>query len=153
MNDPLAQLKPIQLPAEPGWFPPAPGWWLLALAIVLTLLGLWLWLRRRQQRRAPLRQALLELDALQSQQQGQQLLVAVNQLLRRAARQAHGSQAASLGNQAWADFLDQHAPADLQARAEQWQGLAMAAYRPDDIEAGGEYIAISRAWLRSNLAC
>ncbi|MEM7003859.1 MAG: DUF4381 domain-containing protein [Pseudomonadota bacterium] len=38
-SDPLQQLKDIHLPADPSWWPPAPGWWLLAL--LLTALLIW----------------------------------------------------------------------------------------------------------------
>ncbi len=152
-TDPLAALKPIQLPPEPHWFPPAPGWWLLALAIVLGLIGLaWLW-RRRQKRIAPLKQALDELEQLQSSLQGSALMQALNQLLRRAARQAYGPQSASLGEQAWADFLKKNAPAELQQTPERWQHIAQAAYQQQAPERSGEYIALGRAWLKSNLSC
>ena len=151
--DPLAALKPIHLPPEPSWFPPAPGWWLLLLAILLSLAAAaYLW-RRRQQRLAPLKQALSELEQLQTQHQGLELLQALNQLLRRAARQAHGPAAASLGVKAWTDFLIQHAPTELQQTPQPWQHIAQAAYRNDTPEHCGEFIALSRAWLRGNLPC
>ncbi len=36
-NDPLAQLRDIHLPDPISWWPPAPGWWVLAV-VVLALL-------------------------------------------------------------------------------------------------------------------
>ena len=38
-NDPLQQLKPLHLPPDPSWWPPAIGWWFLLL--VLVILSAW----------------------------------------------------------------------------------------------------------------
>lgn len=150
-QDPLAQLKPIHLTDAPGWFPPAIGWWLLMLAVVLLLTALVLYWRRRQQRRAPLKQALAELDQLQHSQQGLPLMQQLNQLLRRAARQSHGAQAASLGATDWAAFLQRHAAGDTPE--DLWQSLAQSPYSGHAPEHCGRYIAHSRAWLKDNLTC
>ncbi|MCB1635440.1 MAG: DUF4381 domain-containing protein [Xanthomonadales bacterium] len=102
-------LRPLQLPAEPGWFPPAPGWWLLALLTLLLLSWLWWQWRRRQARRwqggAPrrlLRQ--LRTDPLRVQQP-QRWLGELSALLRRAALQVD-ARCAGLQGQAWAAWLD-----------------------------------------------
>jgi len=51
-QDPLAQLAPLRAPADPHWWPPAPGWWLLAAVMLLALTwALWSLLRRHRQRR------------------------------------------------------------------------------------------------------
>ena len=151
--DPLAALKPIQLPSEPHWFPPAPAWWLLAITLLIAIAtAIYFW-RQHQRKRAPLKQALSELEQLPTQHQGLALIQALNQLLRRAARQAHGPSVSSLAPAAWTDFLIQHAPHELQQQSESWQQIAQAAYQSDVPEQYGEYIALSRAWLRSNLPC
>ncbi len=58
--DPLAQLKDLHLPPPPGLWPPAPGWWLLAiLGCVLIGWGiraLLVWRRRNAYRRQALAQ-------------------------------------------------------------------------------------------------
>jgi len=37
--DPLAPLRPLHLPDQIGWWPPAPGWWLLAGVAAVVLGG------------------------------------------------------------------------------------------------------------------
>ncbi|MEP6880575.1 MAG: DUF4381 domain-containing protein, partial [Dokdonella sp.] len=39
MNQPGPELRDIHLPADPSWWPPAPGWWILAA----ILLGVTIW--------------------------------------------------------------------------------------------------------------
>ncbi len=55
--DPLQQLRDVHMPMEPSWFPPAPGWWLLAILILLAVAWGALHLLRWWQRRRPVRQA------------------------------------------------------------------------------------------------
>ncbi|MFG4038539.1 DUF4381 family protein, partial [Pseudomonas aeruginosa] len=43
--NPLDRLEPLIAPLPVGWWPPAPGWWLLAA--LLPLLGWGLWRLRR----------------------------------------------------------------------------------------------------------
>ncbi len=121
--DPLADLADIRMPAEIGFWPPAPGWWLLFL--VLAVAALWLALRMRRQihhawrRRSALQelkrcQRSLEaggVDALQSQQN---YVNAVNSVLRRVALQFHPrAQVASLTGEQWLRFLREHGDASL----------------------------------------
>ena len=50
--DPLSQLRDIHLPADPHWWPPAPGWWFLLLLMALVVAGViwvaWRTLRHRR---------------------------------------------------------------------------------------------------------
>jgi hypothetical protein len=63
-DDPLQQLRDLHLPMEPSWFPPAPGWWAIAVvALALLFAGAALF-RRRRRRRAPYRSARAEIAAL-----------------------------------------------------------------------------------------
>jgi hypothetical protein len=109
--DPLAQLRDIHLPAPIGWWPPAPGWWLLGISLVLViaLLVYFLWRRHRQRhyRRLAL-QSAKEIYA-QWQQSGDKLafIQALNQLLKQTALVAFPQRPiAALTGAAWLNFLD-----------------------------------------------
>jgi len=59
----LDQLQPLIAPPAIGFWPPAPGWWLLLLVIPLLGWGLW-WLRRFLPARRPVARAEQPLDPL-----------------------------------------------------------------------------------------
>jgi len=116
-EDPLSQLADIHLPADVPFWPPAPGWWLLA-ALLLCGLGLlgYVLLRRWQQRRrlaaalqelALARAAWRKADTATRNAAGLNLLYELNSLLKRVAL-LHFPQAqvAPLAGRAWLHFLD-----------------------------------------------
>ncbi len=119
--DALSDMADIHLPAEPGFWPLAPGWWLLAaLLLALLIYGAWrLHLRLQLHRRY--RSALRELDkclaALQASagpdgptmEQRLAYVNDVNSVLRRVALlHFEQSRVASLSGQAWVEFIRQH---------------------------------------------
>ena len=56
-TDPLQQLKDIALPPDPSWWPPAIGWWVLAIALLALLCWAVNIAYRGWQSRAPIRAA------------------------------------------------------------------------------------------------
>jgi len=106
---PLAeQIRDIQLPPEPAFWPPAPGWWLLGL---LLLIALGLLLFQRYRRGALRRAALGELDRLHNRYQGDADLavfaMGLSTLLRRVALiRDSRKQVAGLSGDAWLAYLD-----------------------------------------------
>ena len=56
-TDPLQQLRDIHLPTEPSWWPPAIGWWILAVLFCLASYWLARKILRVWQDRAPIRAA------------------------------------------------------------------------------------------------
>jgi hypothetical protein len=152
MTDPLAGLRPLQQPEAIGWWPPAPGWWLLALLIVtgLGLLVRHLW--RRHRRLAWRRRALLELQRLASThptQAGPAELANLNALLRRAAIASAGrARVASLHGDAWLAFLDESL-AEPAFRDGTGRPLVDLAYRPRGQVDWQPLLELSRRWIRS----
>ncbi len=108
-QDPLAQLRDIHLPEAISWWPPAYGWWLLAIGLFIVLsIGSFLlyrfWVKRHYRRLA-----LKQLNTIAKQQwDDQRLCLLIAELLRQCA--------ISVG-----------IPAAAKAQGQQWQAiLAMA---------------------------
>jgi hypothetical protein len=162
--DPLAGLRDIHLPQPVGLWPLAPGWWMLAGVLVLTVLGVRLWSRRR--RRSLARHALRELDRLAAApgtDDVQRLATAISALLRRVALLRFGrARVAALHGRAWQDFLSETAPrarrgtrfvpdAGLLLSLAPYAPAGAACLTPDgaDLDGGG-LIAAARAWIKEN---
>jgi hypothetical protein len=138
-EDPLKELADIHLPDAVSFWPPAPGWWVLA-AIVLSLLAYVAFLQfRRWQQAQRLKAALSELTRLQQQWQKTpdaeranklvQVLHSCNSVLKRVALVHYpAALVASLNGQAWLRFLD-HSGNTKQFSSGAAQLLADGAYR------------------------
>lgn len=115
MNATGPVLRDIHLPADPSWWPPAPGWWLLAalalLAAGFAVTRAWHGLRERRWRRA----LLAEVDAIAARHAGTpdplRLAGELSQLLRRGARLVD-VRAATLRGEDWLAFLDAQTGSD-----------------------------------------
>lgn len=107
----LMQLKDIHMPPPIGWWPLAPGWYLLSVMIILILFSIiFLGLRYHHNNRAK-RQALRVLKRYHEeylQQANSQLTAArLSELLKRVALVYYPrTRVASLQGQAWVDFLN-----------------------------------------------
>ncbi len=108
---PDVQLADIHLPASPGFWPPAWGWWLvLALALMLlVLLALkWRRYRQRKQRQQQVLEALKQLELRLQKEKNTAAIAELNILLRRLALMHYPRQrVASLTGQQWLQFLDE----------------------------------------------
>ncbi len=93
-QDPLANLRDIHLPDPVGWWPPAPGWWLLLLLALATLAFSLVWLIKRYRSNRYRREALVILIQLEASlaQQPLELCHAILALLRRTAKSAYPGQ-------------------------------------------------------------
>lgn len=150
--DPLAALKDIHPPGDPSWWPPAPGWWLLAF--LLLLLAIWagraLW--RRHRARVRRRRVLAHLDGLvagYTPEQACEFVTAVSTLLRRVALSHYPrEQVAPLTGEDWLRFLDTHGG---KGRFGQGAGrvLAEGAYRRECEVDPKALAGLARAWIEA----
>lgn len=149
-QDPLAKLHPLREPALVGWWPPAPGWWLLSGLVLLCLVALIWFLLRRYRANAYRRQALAQLQQLQEaypQQPGTaEQSARINALLKSVALRAYPRRevAATTGS-AWLQFLNSKV-----RRGERFQsGFASAAYYREcpDLDMEQLYLA-ARNWIK-----
>lgn len=116
-QDPLAQLRDIHLPAAVSAWPPAPGWWLLALivlaVVVFAVIALRGFVRRNRYRRLAQKQLTAITSRLTHKQSGSatdqtvEYLQQLNQLLKQTALAANSDQPiAGLHGSQWLQFLD-----------------------------------------------
>ncbi|MBT8040753.1 MAG: DUF4381 domain-containing protein [Xanthomonadales bacterium] len=153
MNDPasLQNLNDIAAPAAVAWWPPAPGWYVLAGLALLGLLALlFRWLQRWQRSRYR-REARAVLADVRASGAGQ--AHRVPELLKRAALSAFPrDQVAGLDGTAWYRFLDGSAHCD-RFSARDGGLLAKASYGIGKPLSESEFVALCEAaefWLRQH---
>jgi hypothetical protein len=111
-QDLLQQLRDIHLPAPPLWWPPAPGWWLVAIAVLAALAYAVYRARRAIIRRRPIREARRQYVSLYGAYQRGEItatayLHQANELLKRLYVHAlHVDVARRANDVDWLAFLD-----------------------------------------------
>lgn len=106
-------LRDIMLPAEPGFWPLAPGWWVLIVLMVVVLGWLSLkWFRhhRKKKRWQTINEQLSEIEfSFRQKQDSQRLLTELSAFLRRFVKyQLKQTTATSLAGNDWITYLDQY---------------------------------------------
>ena len=111
VENPLINLKDIHLPPPVSFWPPAPGWWVLAVLLISSLFIGGVWFYRQHKKRRPKTEALRILKDLQILYQNSQDEVVslrnLSNLIRRTALTLYDIDAvASLQGSSWLEFLD-----------------------------------------------
>lgn len=117
----LEQLRDIHSAGQPGWWPPAPGWWLLALVCLLVLAFLVRGLKRRLSIRRRRRAWLRELEELgrihDPSKQPHEYLAALNRVFRAVAVRAFPETACGrLQGDAWVSWIRSMLPEQADSR-------------------------------------
>lgn len=149
----LVDLRGYHLPDPVSWWPPAPGWWVVAIVALAAMLGVGWILRRRWQRRAGLRAALLELDNLGTQLseiESGEFARRLSRLLRRYALSRYPrSEIAGLAGEDWIAFLDRHGGSNAFSTGV-GKVLLDAPYRPHAELPRQDLLELVRKWIRHN---
>ena len=154
VNDPLAQLKDIHLPEPVSWWPPAPGWWLLGICLLLAVFvgGYYLWkfIRRGRFRR----EALVDLRQLREAHQDQRILLEeVSRLLRQVAIAKYGrEEVAPLSGTGWLQFLDRTGNTDQFSQGA-GKALGTMLYQPTVAIDGEQLCGLAAAWIKRQRRC
>jgi hypothetical protein len=110
--DVLTQLKDIHLPQSITWWPLAPGWYVVLLIIMFSIIGVVYFFHRRQLNALAKNQALELLKTYKEQYEkdrnAQQASARISELLRRVALVYYPrAEVASIHGNAWLEFLNQ----------------------------------------------
>jgi len=155
-SDPLAQLRDIHLPEPIGWWPPAPGWWLVGFVMLIIAAVGGVYLLRLLKNGRYRREAKQELRRLAENPDGlddRQLIEQFNILLRRFAIRAYGRKTvSSLAGQRWLEFLDSKGATDRFSAGE-GAVLGEGHYRPKTKADPDRLVPLLEKWLGRRHPC
>lgn len=146
----LSNLNDIMLASAPGWWPLAPGWYVLGLVLAgWRLYRYWQRYQCNRYRRA----AMAELREI-VRSNDPKAIRALPALLKRTAMQAYSrEQVAGLSQENWQQYLDRH------CKGEPFRGrsgalLSELAYQPDTFDPADRQalIASARTWISQHRA-
>lgn len=151
--DLLSQLRDIHSAASVPWWPPAPGWWVLAMLVLAVLV--WIGKRllkgfRNHQRR---QQMLAWVDLLNistdPRSEPQAYLATLNRIFKLIALRAFPQQScAQLSGQDWADFLIERMTKS--PSAESLNILATGPYDPAPVFDPELLSNLARNWIKQH---
>ncbi len=143
------EFRDIELPNAISWWPPAPGWWLLLLLFLVSLILAWFTWRRWQN--GLRRSAISELEEIYNQHlhhgDDQQLVRQINILLRRFLLASGDKQAASLTGEDWLCHLEQFCTT-AKIRHSEARVLAVGPYQSNPTVDSEKLVGAVQVWLK-----
>lgn len=148
--DPLQELRDVHLPDPISWWPPAFGWWMLILALVVVV-GLVLWVRAYRQRTRPRRVALAQLEQVKQHyaihSDDQLAITQISHLLRRYALAVFSrAHVAGLSGQAWLKFLDTTGGTNQFSKGP-GQSLRSGPYQAQGLASAADLLPLVERWI------
>lgn len=148
-QDPLSQLRDIHLPDAGGFWPPAPGWWVLFALALIALVAVIVLLRRRQRKNRWLKIARRELDQLdRDRSPSPHWFARLNTLLKQCARQRYPQERPeAMSGARWAEFLLETCPQDRIASRPVVEAMINSSWQPEPSADPATAVAFARLWL------
>jgi hypothetical protein len=151
--DPLQELRDVHMPDPISWWPPAIGWWLIVVGLVVVV-GLVLWARAHRQRTRPRRVALAQLKHVKQQyavhSNDQWAITEVSHLLRRYALAVFSRSAvAGLSGPSWLEFLDKTGGTN-QFSAGPGQSLCSGPYQAQRAASVVDLLPLVERWIQNS---
>ena len=147
-------LRDIHAAAPPAFWPPAPGWWVLAALLIAILVLTTVWCFRRYRLYRLKIQIMDEIETLSdcSTENTEEFTARLSMLLRRIAlRQYPRKRVASLTGSVWLRFLDETG-GDGDFEHGIGRILEVGPYRPQTSAQPREaLLALARRWAKHNI--
>jgi len=149
--NPIDNLRDIHLPADPGIWPPAIGWWIVAILSVIfflrVLLGIFRWYRKAQQLKEFRDQIkAVSVEPLTTSVEKQSAVASLSHLVKRLCIDLLGRQAvASTHGQSLLKLLDQLSASKMYTSGP-GELLAKGAYQPNS---SGDVVALKNVILET----
>ena len=149
----LSRLRDIHAAPDASWWPPAPGWWVLAILVIVALLFLFrhaMHRLRAHQRRARLIRFIDQVEKdFDSVTAPQQYLSSLNRVFKIVAMQAFPEQhCAFMQGREWAEFLQFNLTGA--GPADELEALAEGPYQPVPAFHAQRLASMARQWVRQH---
>ena len=155
-SNPLDQLKSNHLPDPVSWWPPAPGWWMLA-ALTLAALALIIWLivkyiRKTRYRRVANKQAKSLYSRYKQHNDSRRFVHDCNCLLKKTALHAFpDQQPAGLHSHQWLEFLSKTSN-NPSFTEESGQMFGAGKYQQEHSVDAEKVYALTLSWIKKHHA-
>ena len=145
----LSQLKDIHTPEPIGWWPLAWGWYVVIVTLIIGVVLLFTYLKKRRSQLLVKKAALNAMHQLEQQPMPLATVRAINDILKRAVLgYAQREYVAEPSGEEWANLLNELADADSQIDP----NLLNLAYQPKcSAKDADEYYSQALVWLQNTL--
>lgn len=154
--DPLAGLKDIHLPEPISWWPPAPGWWVMAIMLLVAIGFGTFFLMQKLKKNRYRKEGIKELESVLDKANAitaPLFLQEISKIMRRVAIQSYGrDKIASLTGEKWLRFLDKTGKTTEFSKGE-GTVLGTTLYQADCELDMAKVHALAQKWIKGHSPC